>query len=218
MSTLAYHLRELSVARDPSHRNHLLPRFELRHHIILDIGCGMGQTLLAAGLSSDMTAYGVDPDAEAIAAGLRVAPPNVHLSVGRGEYLKFPDNFFDLVICRVALPYMKVSSTLGEIKRVLKPGGEAWLVLHSCEMYKRRAAQSLHSGNLKDVVYCGCVAINSLLFHVSGRQLSLGERTETFQTMTGIRRALKRVELVGIKVEQNAFFIAEASKDPHLLV
>ena len=36
-------------------------------------------------------------------------------------------NTFDLVICRVALPYMHVNRALFEMFRILNEGGELWL-------------------------------------------------------------------------------------------
>jgi SAM-dependent methyltransferase len=209
---LDYHQRELSIARDPAHRNHLMPPIRARHRKILDIGCGMGQTLIAAGLPPGTTAWGIDPDAAAIQEGRRIAPPNIHLSVGVGERLGFSDASFDFVICRVALPYMRIRPSLSEIRRVLTPGGECWLVLHSARMYRRRLVQSLHSRHWKDVLYCGFVAINSSLFRCTGKQLAVRGRTETFQTPRGIHRALAHAGLKPAHIKHETFFIVTAEK------
>lgn len=44
--------------------------------------------------------------------------------LGKGEELKFPNDSFDLVVCNNVLDHVEDSrSCLGEIKRILKPGG-----------------------------------------------------------------------------------------------
>ena len=209
-----YHLRELEVARDPSHPGHLMPPLKPHHKRILDIGCGMGQTLIAADLGPDVVAYGIDLDAEAIEAGRRLIPPNIPLAVGSGEKLEFPDGSFDFVICRVALPYMHIPRALAEMHRVLQPGGDVWLVLHPMEMYRARAMESLKRCHFKDVLFCGWIGVNSWLLNFTGEQLAAGNRTETFQTEGGIRKALARAGFEGIRIQRQPFFVAEAQKAP----
>lgn len=189
-----------------------MPAIDPRHRCILDVGCGMGQTLIAADLPADVVAHGIDPDAAAIEAGQRIAPPNVQLAVGQGEELHFPDNLFDLVICRVALPYMHIARALGEMHRVLKPGGDAWLVLHPMRMYRERLSGCVRRREVKGLLSCGWLGMNSALFNVTGKQLTTRGATETFQTEPGIRRALKRAGLECLRVEQEPFFVAEARK------
>ncbi|HUI83119.1 MAG TPA: class I SAM-dependent methyltransferase [Candidatus Binatia bacterium] len=210
--SLQYHLLELEVARDPSNRAHLMPPLKPHYRVILDVGCGMGQTLIAAGLPPDVTAYGVDRDAAAIEAGRRIAPANIHLSAGAGKKLEFADDFFDYAICRVALPYMRIGVALAEMFRVLKPGGEVWLALHPPAMHRARAIRSLRQGQVRDVLYCALVAVNSLLFNSTGKQLVIGNTSETFQTEHGMRRALERCGFEGIEIRHQASFVAEARK------
>jgi len=102
--SIEYHHRELAIALDSSDPPGPCPQFFLSTKRILDVGCGMGQSLLAAHLPSDVEAYGVDCDMEAIEAGRRIAPPNIKLTCARGEELPFGGGYFDLVFSRVALP------------------------------------------------------------------------------------------------------------------
>jgi ubiquinone/menaquinone biosynthesis C-methylase UbiE len=207
-----YHLWELEVARDRSSPYHVAPPFQPHHKRILDVGCGMGQTLLAANLPRDVAGYGIDPDHFAIEAGQRIAPTNVYLSVGSGEDLKFEDVFFDLVISRVAVPYMNISRALGEMQRVLKPGGEVWLVLHPVSMLSDRVRDGLRRRDYRALLFCGWLGVNSLLFNTTGKQLRHRGQTETVQTEKGIRKALARAGFKTTKVEQGTFFIVEARK------
>jgi ubiquinone/menaquinone biosynthesis C-methylase UbiE len=87
----------------------------------LDLGCGTGRNLplLPAGIS----AIGVDP-AWAPLARARRRGPRVPLVLARAEALPFRAASFDtvvsgLVLCSVAEP----SRALGEVRRVLRPGG-----------------------------------------------------------------------------------------------
>lgn len=202
-----YHLRELEIARDALHPRHLMPEFGSHHRTILDVGCGMGQTLLAAALAEDVVAYGVDPDVEAIRAGQAMASPRVHLSVGCGEALPFPDGMFDLVICRVALPYMRIGRSVREMGRVLKVDGEVWLSLHGLDTLVARGRISCAEKRLRDLAYCGLVGLNSGLLHLTGAQVTVRGWTETVQTERGMRRALARAGLVCTEVRRAGHFV-----------
>jgi len=85
--SIEYHHRELAIALDSSDPARAMPPILPKYKRILDVGCGMGQSLLAAHLPSDVEAYGVDCDMEAIEAGRRIAPPNIKLTCARGEEL-----------------------------------------------------------------------------------------------------------------------------------
>ncbi len=130
-----YHQRELAIALDLSNPVRTMPPIvPTKHKRILDVGCGMGQSLLAAQLPSDVEANGVDCDIGAIEAGRRLAAANIKLVCARGENLPFEDDYFDLVFSRVALPYMDINKALRKISRVLKGGGDLWLTLHTASM------------------------------------------------------------------------------------
>jgi 2-polyprenyl-3-methyl-5-hydroxy-6-metoxy-1,4-benzoquinol methylase len=50
---------------------------------------------------------------------------NTEFSVGVAQKINFPDNFFDIVTCRLAFHHLPEPLTvLGEINRVLKPNGK----------------------------------------------------------------------------------------------
>lgn len=97
---------------------------------VLDLGSGMGGLSVALlreygsrGLLLDACDY--NPDYCRI-AGLRARRYGFALpvAVAAGEHLPYSDATFDLVICMDVLEHVQdVKSVLGEIYRVLKPGG-----------------------------------------------------------------------------------------------
>lgn len=211
--SIAYHQRELAIALDPqSPARTMPPILPSKHKRILDVGCGMGQTLFAAQLPSDVEAYGVDRDMEAIEAGHRLAPANIRLVCATGESLPFADECFDLVFSRVALPYMNINRALREIARVLKRGGDLWLGLHPASMVFSRLKCSLRPSNFKDIILCTYVLLNGALFNCFGIQISFFGRQESFQTGSGTMRAMLRAGLVCLPVEPSTHLIVQGQR------
>jgi ubiquinone/menaquinone biosynthesis C-methylase UbiE len=213
MSEIAYHLGELEIARTVDDARRILPELPETFESILDLGCGIGQTLITCNLPPKTFACGVDVDEEALAYGRGLAD---HISFVRasGEHLPFADGSFDVVISRVTLPHMHVPNALREISRVLKPGGRVWLTLYPMTWILRRAGESLKDGSLKNFAYQVYVMTNGVFFHLTGRQFRLpfNRRYESFQTVRGVTRAMKDAGFENVKAEQNRFFIVTASK------
>jgi SAM-dependent methyltransferase len=208
-----YHRNELAIALDRSNAARAMPPIvPARHKRILDVGCGMGQTLIASKLPGNTEAYGVDCDSEAIKAGRLLAPANVKLLCAPGEDLPFETAYFDLVFSRVALPYMDINKALREICRVLKPGGDFWLTLHHASVFFSRAKRSVWAGDVKSTAGCAYVLLNGILFNYLGVQLSFLGRKETFQTVGGILRATKRAGLMCPAICRDAHFIVQGQK------
>lgn len=91
----------------------------------LDVGCGTG--VLAARLAGagyQMT--GVDPS-DGMLDVMRAGAPQVEAVPGSGTALPFADDSFDLVMCVAVMHHVAdpaaVRETLGEMVRVLRPGG-----------------------------------------------------------------------------------------------
>lgn len=203
MTDEEFHLGELGVALDPSDPRHIAPPPLPLSKKVLDIGCGAGQTLIAA--YSDRVSYGVDIDAGALKLGNRLTD-RVRFAQSRAEALPYRDSQFDRVISRVAIPYTNIQSTLKEIRRVLKPGGELWATLHSFSMVVRN--RDLKA--LRTHLSLAYVLANSALFHVLQRQFHVMGKCESFQTPTGIRRALEQNGFEDIVVSQGTHFVVEA--------
>lgn len=107
---------------------------------------------------------------------------------------------------------MDINKVLREISRVLKGGGDLWLTLYPASMVLSRAKRSACRGNLKNIVFCSYVLLNGTLFNCLGIQISFLGRKETFQTVGGIMRAMKRAGLTCLFVRPSRHFIVQGQK------
>ena len=81
-----YHLEELRIARDATHPRHLLPPEVSAGARVLDIGCGAGQTLIAA--YPERITYGLDPDLSALRLG-KLQTQSMRFVCGQAEALPY---------------------------------------------------------------------------------------------------------------------------------
>jgi ubiquinone/menaquinone biosynthesis C-methylase UbiE len=198
-----YHLEELRVATDPLHPSHQLPPAAPPGAHILDVGCGAGQTMIAA--YPDRVCFGLDPDWAALRLG-RSLTDKVRFSCGAAEALPYRAEEFDLVVARVSLAYTDIRQSLREIRRVLRRDGMLWVTLHSFGQVWNQARKANARGRL----FFAYVAVNGLLFHFLQRQFSMFGRQESFQTEKGIIRALQQAGFRDIRVERGAHFLVTA--------
>jgi SAM-dependent methyltransferase len=95
---------------------------------LLDIGCGTGSltyTLAAAAPRSEIV--GVDPSPAFVEyARSRARDPRLSFEVGDALSLPYPDGSFDKCLCLLVLQFIPdVARAVGEMRRVLRPGGTA---------------------------------------------------------------------------------------------
>ena len=94
---------------------------------VLDAGMGAGR-LCEALTERQWTVFGVDASAEMVAlARERLPDARDRLAQGSVEELSFEDASFDAVAATGVLEYTDVPRALGELARVLRPGGSAVL-------------------------------------------------------------------------------------------
>ncbi len=111
--------RLLSLGRDRAWRERVIAR--LPEGRLLDLGAGTGAANRSLG---SRRVVALDPAREMLA--LNAAPARV---VGVGEHLPFRDGSFDAVFSAYVFRNLdSVPATLGEIARVLRPGGKAGVV------------------------------------------------------------------------------------------
>lgn len=215
MNNNLYHLTELQIAHNPTDERWIMPPIPSECQSILDVGCGAGQTLIASRLSSSVLQVGVDVDSAALSLGATLGP-NIKFVCATGEALPFPDESFDMVISRVALPYMRINLALAEMRRVLKRDGALWILLHPMSMVVKELTANLAHFQIKAAVHRCYVLANGTTLHFAGRGFSLPfnrRRYESFQTDRSITRGLRQAGFERIKIERNAFYVASARKE-----
>ena len=91
----------------------------------LDLGCGTGEMmrlLLQADPGREL--YGLDLSEEMLAEARAKLQGRAALTVGDSESLPYPDGMFDVVYCNDSFHhYPAPEKVLGEVFRVLRPGG-----------------------------------------------------------------------------------------------
>ncbi|MHA1673792.1 MAG: class I SAM-dependent methyltransferase [Promethearchaeota archaeon] len=97
---------------------------------ILDFGCGYGRTLFSLYKAGYTNARGIDLSENMISRGKSIHP-YLNLSIYSGETLPFEDNSFDAIIGLAIFTCIpnseRQSQTMGELYRILKPGGYIYL-------------------------------------------------------------------------------------------
>jgi ubiquinone/menaquinone biosynthesis C-methylase UbiE len=202
-NTAQYHHQELKIAQDPSHPSHLLPPSAPPGARVLDIGCGAGQTLIAA--YPGRLTFGIDVDLDALLVG-RQWTSDVAFTCGSAETLPFKNAEFDCVVARVSLVYTDIPRSLREIRRVLKSGGRVWMTLHPISLCWAQARNAGWKGRL----YFFYIVSNGLCFHFFQKQFRLFGKQESFQTEGAIRRALVRAGFREIVIDRRRGFVVDA--------
>jgi ubiquinone/menaquinone biosynthesis C-methylase UbiE len=101
---------------------------------LLEVGCGAGIDLVRFA-SGGAKVTGIDLSKTAIdlaCKNFEQSEQNADLRVMNGECMQFADNTFDVVYAHGVLQYTAdTERMIGEIHRVLKPGGEAILMVYN---------------------------------------------------------------------------------------
>jgi len=173
---------------------------------VLDVGCGRGNPELCA--AHDVV--GIDIDPERIAAARQNCPAASFLIMSAENMAGLADESFDWVYSNVAVPYMDIAAVLREVNRVLRPGGELTITLHSGSF----AWQELRRAwpHPKRTAFRIFVLANGVWLHLTGRTLRLGRQRESFQTVRGISKALRKAGFIQLEFPQSARFIVTAVK------
>jgi ubiquinone/menaquinone biosynthesis C-methylase UbiE len=165
---------------------------------VLDIGCGAGQQLRPFVREGRAVGIGIDASPETGIAGRQLFArdePLARVAFVRGaaERLPFGTATFDLVVCRLVLPYTDNKLALAEMARVLRPHGALLLKFHHARFYTMELGQALSRGQIKPAIHACRVLFAGGIYHLTDLQpRGRVAGGETFQTMWLLRRELRR--------------------------
>ncbi|HXH05504.1 MAG TPA: class I SAM-dependent methyltransferase [Vicinamibacterales bacterium] len=131
---------------------------------VLDVGFGEGDQLRRL-RDAGCRVVGLEPDP---ALARRVRREGYAVCRGTAERLPFRAAAFDGVLCKVVLPYTDERRAIGELARVLRPGGCARLACHGLG-YPLRYLFS--AASWKQRVYGARTIANTLVYALLGRRL-----------------------------------------------
>jgi ubiquinone/menaquinone biosynthesis C-methylase UbiE len=204
-NVIDYNMSELKIAKDPSHPRHLNPPVPPDNYQVLDLGCGAGQILMAT--RPNVISFGCDIDMQSMQFG-RTLTDKVRFACCTAESLPYKDAAFDMVIARGSLVYTHVPRSLAEIRRILKPGGQIWMTLHTLKKILILASQE----DIKTKVLLSFNIINGVLFHMMQQQVRFPKKGyASFQTNSSITKALKRAGFDNIRIEKREHFLVTAT-------
>lgn len=177
---------------------------------VLDVGCGGGQDLIPFA-DDGCRCVGVDVAQASGAWANRqfsTACPgmNVRFLTAAAEHLPIADNTFDVVLCRVAIPYTDNGTALTEIGRVLRPGGALLLKTHTARYYVQKFFDGIRRGAPLFSIHALRVLVSGAAYHLTGRQPNGGVLLrESFQSEWLLKRELarRRMRIAGELVDSN---------------
>ncbi|MGB8543324.1 MAG: methyltransferase domain-containing protein [Candidatus Acidiferrales bacterium] len=178
------------------------PNISIRPNSLLELGCGINRDSIG-----DASVVWMDIDIERLSPGLNSV-------CAQGERLPFADGSFDLVISRLAIPYMDIPVMLREVNRVLKPGGIVWVSLHDIRYAGRRILQDIKGLHFRSVVFNLYSIANGLMLELSGRlyRFPLNNSILSIQTVRGMAKALIRSGFSDVEFDDGTRVIVMAAR------
>ena len=116
----------------------------------LDVGCGPGDNMGWTAAFDEVV--GIDIDSEVLHAARQRYPGATFLQ-STGESIPFPECWFDAIHAHVSIPYMDIPAAISEFHRVLRPGGEIFLSLHSFRLVVGFWWNNIRHGNWKGALF-----------------------------------------------------------------
>jgi SAM-dependent methyltransferase len=169
---------------------------------VLDLGCGAGQELFQFLENSAAFCVGIDVAEElGKVTGKVFSQKNFSGKVvfvrARGERLPFADESFNIVLCRLALPYMNNRLAIAEAARVLRSGGVFLLKTHAPPYFLAMLKERLKTLDPKQIAYPLICAAGSVIHLLSGRQPENGfwKGKQVFQTRAFLEREFAKCSL-----------------------
>jgi ubiquinone/menaquinone biosynthesis C-methylase UbiE len=172
---------------------------DLKPERILDLGCGAGQELLPFLEKTEAVCVGIDSAEELgkMTAQMFNAEKRAAFVRSEGENLPFDDASFDVILCRVSLPYMNNREAIAEISRVLKPAGVLLLKTHAPMFYFGMIFERLKTLSARKIAY-PLICLTASFWHLlTGKQLQKGfwQGKEIFQTRSFLKKEFAKNNL-----------------------
>ncbi len=195
---LIYHLNEHQKQKNDILFKSLLSQFGFfESKAVLDVGCGVGQTLWLLGKGPEEK-IGVDIDEISLKIGeklTRIKKDRILFAKSFADNLPFTDNYFSHLICRVTLNYVLQSKTLKEFSRVLENGGILYLRVEALG-FDLNLIKNSHSfrelaSRLNDFIY-------GLCYNLTGKQFEnspFSRVGRTYSTEYRIRKNLQSLNM-----------------------
>ena len=118
------------IARIPSFYHWFSDKLKLPHQgRLLDVACGSGEFLKLA-KDNGLQVCGIDLSPVAVHMARQKIQPSGVVLVSEGEFLPFPDSYFDIVTNIGSLGhFFDPACGVLEMARVLRPGGKAYILV-----------------------------------------------------------------------------------------
>jgi len=174
---------------------------------VLDVGCGQGIDLYRfAAAGARATGIDLTPrHVELARAHLAAMSTDADVLQGDAEALPFADASFDLVSSNGVLHHTpNMGAALGEIRRVLNPGGAATIIVYNRNSLYYWLSQVVYRGIVKGGLLWEPSMANLLSNGVEYSRIGARPLVRTY-TAREMRRVLRRVGLVAVETTVRHF-------------
>lgn len=211
MTSVDYHLGELAVALDASDHRWCLPQLTDGDRVVVDIGCGIGQTFVALNPGARIC-IGIDIDEAALAFGGKTYGGRFHYVRAGAEAIPLAPGCVDLVIARVSLPYTNIPVVVREVRRLLQEDGRFWMVLHGRQLIMTWLREAINMRKLGRIARLLYILINGYVLKLFGFVFPFVDgQYESWQDTSAMKDLLQRSGFVVVEQLINGHQVLEAT-------
>jgi len=201
---LAYNIEEFRIQIENRKIFSVLEKLNVSlGNVVLDVGCGGGQSLFALADRQPSIAIGIDPErghldiAQSFALNFPLKNGRYVFQQGDGNFLPIRDGAVDVLICRGTLHHLNIRQALQEMVRVLKPGGRVFI--HALGMGAFTVSALNSSGRAR--LFALFVLLNGIIHFVTGRQMTIKYKRQLVRAAFLTVKSLSYLEELGVKIK-----------------